>query len=83
MKQKHQESRDEYLDKAGQAILRAATTDASDLLLMGGYGFNPLLEAMIGSTVLQSDDFRRGPARFARKDFDPVTGQSRSEGADR
>lgn len=37
------------------------------------------LEAMIGSTVLQSDDFRQGPARFAHKDFDPVTGRARAE----
>lgn len=35
------------------------------------------LEAMIGNTVLQSDDFRQGPTRFARKDFDPVTGRAR------
>lgn len=32
------------------------------------------LEAVIGSTVLTSDDFRRGPARFAAKTYDPVTG---------
>jgi enoyl-CoA hydratase len=32
------------------------------------------LEAVIGSTVLTTDDFRRGPARFADKRFDPVTG---------
>lgn len=32
------------------------------------------LEAIVGSTVLQSDDFRRGPARFAAKQYDPVTG---------
>jgi nucleotide-binding universal stress UspA family protein len=45
-----------YLEESGpvaEAILRAATAHSCDLLLMGGYGFNPLLEAMIGSTVDQ------------------------------
>jgi nucleotide-binding universal stress UspA family protein len=45
-----------YLEESGpvsEAILRAAVADSSDLILMGGYGFNPLLEAMIGSTVAQ------------------------------
>ena len=32
------------------------------------------LEAVIGSTVLESDDFRRGPSRFATKTYDKVTG---------
>ena len=32
------------------------------------------LEAVIGSTVLTSEDFRRGPARFADKTYDRVTG---------
>lgn len=32
------------------------------------------LESIIGSTVLASDDFRQGPARFAEKRYDPVTG---------
>jgi enoyl-CoA hydratase len=31
-------------------------------------------ESIVGSTVLASDDFRRGPARFAEKQYDPVTG---------
>ncbi|MBI2760271.1 MAG: enoyl-CoA hydratase/isomerase family protein [Chloroflexi bacterium] len=31
-------------------------------------------EAMIGSTVLASDDFKRGPSRFASKQYDRVTG---------
>jgi nucleotide-binding universal stress UspA family protein len=45
-----------YVEEQGQVadvILRAAATHSSDLLLMGGYGFNPLLEAVIGSTVDQ------------------------------
>jgi enoyl-CoA hydratase len=32
------------------------------------------LETIIGSSVLASDDFRQGPARFAEKRYDPVTG---------
>jgi enoyl-CoA hydratase len=32
------------------------------------------LEAVIGSTVLASEDFRRGPARFVEKTYHPVTG---------
>ena len=30
-----------------------AAAQSSDLIVMGGYGFNPLLEAVIGSTVDQ------------------------------
>lgn len=32
------------------------------------------LEYIVGSTVLASDDFRQGPARFAEKRYDPITG---------
>jgi nucleotide-binding universal stress UspA family protein len=45
-----------YVEQGGpvaEAILRAAAAHASDLILMGGYGFNALLEAVIGSTVDQ------------------------------
>lgn len=35
------------------------------------------LESIIGSTVLASDDFRAGPARFASGAYDRVTGQAR------
>ena len=45
-----------YIEQSGpvaEAILRAAAAAASDLILMGGYGFNALLEAVIGSTVDQ------------------------------
>jgi len=45
-----------YVEESGpvaDAILRAAAADSSDLILMGGYGFNPLLEAVIGSAVDQ------------------------------
>ena len=38
---------------AAEAILAAARADASDLIVIGSYGFNPLLEIMLGSTVDQ------------------------------
>ena len=37
----------------GDAILTAADEHASDVILMGGYGFNALLEIMLGSSVDQ------------------------------
>ncbi|HJZ46140.1 MAG TPA: universal stress protein [Roseiflexaceae bacterium] len=48
------------------AILRAATAQASDLILIGGYGFNPLLEAVIGSTVDQVLRETRQPVLICR-----------------
>jgi nucleotide-binding universal stress UspA family protein len=45
-----------YVEQSGpiaEAILRTAAEHGSDLILMGGYGFNALLEAMIGSSVDQ------------------------------
>jgi nucleotide-binding universal stress UspA family protein len=45
-----------YIEESGpvaDAILRVAAAQSSDLIVMGGYGFNPLLEAVIGSTVDQ------------------------------
>jgi len=35
----------------GDTILSAADTDHSDLIIMGGYGFSPVLELMLGSSV--------------------------------
>jgi nucleotide-binding universal stress UspA family protein len=35
----------------GEVILLAAQADRSSLLLMGGYGFSPLVEMVLGSTV--------------------------------
>jgi nucleotide-binding universal stress UspA family protein len=35
------------------AILKVAEEDACDLLLMGGYGYNPVLEVVLGSAVDQ------------------------------
>jgi nucleotide-binding universal stress UspA family protein len=34
-----------------EAILKAAKEHASDLIIMGGYGFSPVLEVVLGSTV--------------------------------
>jgi nucleotide-binding universal stress UspA family protein len=45
-----------YLEKrgdAGQAILEAAAESESDLIVMGGYGFDPVLEIVLGSVVDQ------------------------------
>jgi len=36
---------------ADQAILRVIEEEEADLLLMGGYGYQPLLKAFLGSTV--------------------------------
>jgi nucleotide-binding universal stress UspA family protein len=38
---------------AARAILKTANEHASDLLLMGGYGFRPVLQLVLGSTVDQ------------------------------
>jgi nucleotide-binding universal stress UspA family protein len=38
---------------AAEAILRTADAHASDVIVIGGYGFNPLLEIVLGSTVDQ------------------------------
>jgi nucleotide-binding universal stress UspA family protein len=37
----------------GDAIVRAAEAQASDVIVIGGYGFSPLLEIMLGSAVDQ------------------------------
>jgi nucleotide-binding universal stress UspA family protein len=45
-----------YVEQSGpitESILRTAAEHSSDLILIGGYGFNALLEAVIGSTVDQ------------------------------
>jgi len=38
-------------DPVPDGILKTAEAQASDLILMGGYGHNPMLEAIIGSAV--------------------------------
>lgn len=48
-----------------EAVLRELGRPVADALA---------IEATIGSTVLQSDDFKRGPSRFADKTYDPLTG---------
>jgi nucleotide-binding universal stress UspA family protein len=45
-----------YVEKrggVGQTILEAAAEFESDLIVMGGYGFNPVLEIVLGSAVDQ------------------------------
>lgn len=37
--------------EVGEAILRAAGAEQSELIIMGGYGFSPVLELMMGSSV--------------------------------
>jgi nucleotide-binding universal stress UspA family protein len=58
-----------YVEETGpvaEAISRAAAAHASDMILIGGYGFNPLLEAVIGSTVDQVLRETRRPALICR-----------------
>ena len=38
-------------ESVADAILRRASEDSCDLILMGGYGMGPVVEAVIGSTV--------------------------------
>lgn len=48
-----------------EAVLRELGRPIADALA---------IEATIGSTVLRSEDFRRGPSRFADKSYDRATG---------
>jgi nucleotide-binding universal stress UspA family protein len=44
----------EFVCETGQVaavLLDVATRSSCDLIIMGGYGFNPLLEVVLGSTV--------------------------------
>ena len=41
----------EMQGEVGPAILQAAAEHDSDLIIMGGYGYNSLLEVMLGSAV--------------------------------
>jgi nucleotide-binding universal stress UspA family protein len=48
--------RAKYIEKTGSAadnIMQVAAEEESNLLLMGGYGFSPMVEAVLGSTVDQ------------------------------
>ncbi len=45
-----------YLEKRGevaQTIIRTVNNQRCDLILVGGYGFNPIIEVVLGSTVDQ------------------------------
>jgi nucleotide-binding universal stress UspA family protein len=48
------------------AILATAVTCSSDLIVIGGYGFNPLLEIVLGSTVDQVLRASRLPVLICR-----------------
>jgi nucleotide-binding universal stress UspA family protein len=49
-----------------EAILQTATTYQSDLILMGGYGSNPMLEVVLGSSVDQILRQARQPLLICR-----------------
>jgi nucleotide-binding universal stress UspA family protein len=58
-----------YVEKqgdVGQAILEAAAELGSDLIVMGGYGFNPVLEIVLGSVVDQVLRESHQPALICR-----------------
>ncbi|MBN1976727.1 MAG: universal stress protein [Anaerolineae bacterium] len=58
-----------YVEKrggAGAAILEAAAEFESDLIVMGGYGFNPVLEIVLGSAVDQVLRESRHPVLICR-----------------
>lgn len=52
--------------QAGPAILAAAEGHGSDMILIGGYGFNPLLEIVLGSSVDQVLRESRVPVLLCR-----------------
>ena len=51
---------------AAEAILKAAKEHESDLIIMGGYGFSPVLEVVLGSTVDQVLRTNRQPMLICR-----------------
>ncbi|MDX1615326.1 MAG: universal stress protein [Candidatus Promineifilaceae bacterium] len=51
---------------AAEAIERAATTHQCDFIIMGGYGFGPLLEVVMGSTVDKILRLRHWPVLICR-----------------
>ena len=58
-----------YIEKqgdAGEVILQAAAEFESDLIVMGGYGFNPVLEIVLGSAVDQVLRESRHPVLICR-----------------
>jgi len=58
-----------YIEKqggVGEAILEASAEFESDLIVMGGYGFNPVLEVVLGSAVDQVLRESRHPVLICR-----------------
>lgn len=58
-----------YLAESGpvaETILKIAQLEQCDFLIMGGYGLNPLLEVMLGSTVDQVLRERKYPVLICR-----------------
>jgi nucleotide-binding universal stress UspA family protein len=58
-----------YLDRSGpvaKTILETAESQNSDLIIMGGYGFNPVLEVVLGSAVNQVLRESRRPVLICR-----------------
>lgn len=58
-----------YVAESGpvaDAILHTATTQQCDLILMGGYGFSPMLEVVLGSSVDQILRQARQPLLICR-----------------
>ncbi len=58
-----------YVAKRGsatQAIEETANTHQCDFIIMGGYGFKPLLEIILGSTVDELLRLRRWPVLICR-----------------
>jgi nucleotide-binding universal stress UspA family protein len=49
-----------------QAIIKTAETSECDLIIMGGYGFSPVLEVMFGSELDQVLQARRWPVLICR-----------------
>jgi nucleotide-binding universal stress UspA family protein len=49
-----------------EAILKTAATHESDLIIMGSYGFSPVLEIVLGSTVDQVLRSSRRPVLICR-----------------
>jgi nucleotide-binding universal stress UspA family protein len=59
----------DYVAGAGvvsEVLQQTAEAHACDLIVMGGYGFRPLLEVVLGSTVDQALRWRRWPVLICR-----------------
>jgi nucleotide-binding universal stress UspA family protein len=49
-----------------ETLRRTAREQESDLIIMGGYGFRPLLDVMLGSTVNDVLRWREWPVLICR-----------------